>query len=168
MKKSFLSPLGLDPRGVGPILIISALPFVIAGMVLSHWYPQLAIVPQIFGLFPKIIGFAFSFFGIVLWITAMVQFVVGFKKGLLVTNGVFALSRNPIYASWFVLILPGIFLFYSNFWFLLAAIAMFVAFKMKIKKEEECLKNVFGNSFLEYCEKVGSICSFPKKNGVNG
>ncbi|MDP2235643.1 MAG: methyltransferase [Bacteroidales bacterium] len=163
MKKSSLSPLGLDPRGVGPFLIISALPFVIAGVVLSYWQPQLAIIPISFSIFIRLVGLTFLIAGSVIWIAAIAQFAIGFKKGLLITNGIFALSRNPIYASWFVLILPGLFLFYSNFWFLLAAIAMFVAFKMKIKKEEECLKNVFGSIFIEYCEKVGRVCSFPKK-----
>jgi protein-S-isoprenylcysteine O-methyltransferase Ste14 len=163
MKKSSLSPLGLDPRGVGPILIVSALPFVIAGVVLSYWQPQLAIIPLILRFSLKLAGLFLLIAGSVIWIAAIAQFVIGFKKGILVTNGVFAISRNPIYASWFVLILPGLFLIYSNFWFLLAAIAMFVSFKLKIEKEEECLKNVFGNLFIEYCKKVGSVCSFPNR-----
>jgi protein-S-isoprenylcysteine O-methyltransferase Ste14 len=161
MKKSSLSPLGLDPRGVGPILIVSALPFVIAGVLLNYWQPQLAIIPLQFSFFLKLAGLFLLIAGSAIWIAAIAQFVIGFKKGILITNGVFALSRNPIYASWFVLILPALFLVYSNFWFLLAAIAMFVAFKLKIEKEEECLRNVFGNSFNEYCKKVGSVCSFP-------
>jgi protein-S-isoprenylcysteine O-methyltransferase Ste14 len=163
MKKSSLSPLGLDPRGVGPFLIASALPFVIAGVALSYWQPQFAIIPLLFSFSQKLVGLTLLIAGSVIWIAAIAQFAIGFKKGILVTNGIFALSRNPIYASWFVLILPGLFLFFSNFWFLLAAIAMFVAFKLKIKKEEECLKNAFGNSFHEYCEKVGSVCSFPNR-----
>lgn len=162
MKKSSLSPLGLSSSGVGPILIVSALPFVIAGVVLSHWQPQLAIIPFIASFFQRLVGLTLLIIGGVIWIAAIVQFAVGFKKGLLVTNGVFSLSRNPIYASWFVLILPGLFLFYSNFWFLLAAIAMFIAFKLVIKKEEECLKNTFGNSFNEYSKRVGRVFRFPK------
>jgi protein-S-isoprenylcysteine O-methyltransferase Ste14 len=162
MKKSSLSPLGLNPSGVGPILIISALPFIIVGVVLSNWQPQLAIIPFITGFFQRTVGLTLIIVGSVIWIAAIVQFAVGFKKGILVTNGVFSLSRNPIYASWFVLILPGLFLFYSNFWFLLAAIAMFVAFNLVIKKEEECLKNAFGASFYEYSKRVGSVCRFPK------
>jgi protein-S-isoprenylcysteine O-methyltransferase Ste14 len=92
--------------------------------------------------------------GIVSWVVAIAQFAVYFPKGRLITNGIFSVSRNPIYSSWILLILPGLALVLNNWIFLLAAVVMLVAFLVCISDEEEQMRSHFGADYTDYCKKV--------------
>ncbi len=72
----------------------------------------------------------------------------------LVTNGLFAFSRNPIYVA-DGLILLGWGLFLSNL-FSIALIALFVLYmnKFQITPEERNLEEIFGDEYLAYKAKV--------------
>ena len=72
----------------------------------------------------------------------------------LVTKGVFAFSRNPIYLAYAMLIF-GLGLVFSNYWLcLLMPIAAFATQKMAIEREEKHLETRFGGSFRSYKKKV--------------
>jgi len=72
-----------------------------------------------------------------IYITSMVQFMMDFPKGKLITRGVYRLSRNPLYSSWILLILPGLALVCNNWFFLLAAFSMYISLIVLIKEEED-------------------------------
>jgi len=72
----------------------------------------------------------------------------------LVTTGVFAVSRNPIYLA-NVLLLSGIGLFLGSFWFLLAAaIGGYAEQKLAIEREERHLEHKFGKAWRDYKKRV--------------
>jgi protein-S-isoprenylcysteine O-methyltransferase Ste14 len=71
----------------------------------------------------------------------------------LVTSGIFAVSRNPIYVA-FALVLIGQFLIFPN-WILLVYFGAAVwLFNRQILREEEYLKKHYGAEYAEYCKKV--------------
>ena len=71
----------------------------------------------------------------------------------LITTGVFAFSRNPIYVA-FALILIGQFLIFPN-WILLVYLAAGVwLFHRQVLREEEYLKKHYGKDYLDYCKQV--------------
>jgi protein-S-isoprenylcysteine O-methyltransferase Ste14 len=98
--------------------------------------------------------------GLFLMILSLVSFGKSFRVGIdqdhpynLVTTGIFAFSRNPIYVA-FGFVLLGEFLLFSN-WILFAYI--FVAawlFHRQISREEEFLKKQYGQQYSEYCHRV--------------
>ena len=71
----------------------------------------------------------------------------------LVTTGAFAHSRNPIYVA-FAFILLGQFLIFSNWILLLYLGAAIWLFHRQVLREEDFLKQYYGEEFIEYCEAV--------------
>jgi protein-S-isoprenylcysteine O-methyltransferase Ste14 len=106
------------------------------------------------------IGVALCMLGLVLFFFSLVSFGKSFRVGIdeehpgaLVTTGVFAFSRNPIYTA-FGLILLGIFLIFPNWVFLLYLVAGIWLFNRQVLREEESLKKIYGEEYMKYCKKV--------------
>lgn len=78
--------MGLDPKGVGPRIIGFAIPFIIAGIFLRVWWPAYTFIPILDNVFIRIAGLILLVIGAVAWLTAMIQFVIGFSKGVLITH----------------------------------------------------------------------------------
>ena len=106
------------------------------------------------------IGVAFCFAGLLLLLSSLVSFGQSFRVGIdpdhsdtLITTGVFALSRNPIYVA-FAAILLGQFLIFPN-WILLAYIGAGTwLFHRQVLREEAFLRTHYGQAYLEYCNRV--------------
>lgn len=160
MNNLFISESGLDARGVGPRIMLATSPFLAAAILLEI---KSALFTEIFSVYDRFIGvfgWVWLSIGIAAFITAMVQFVSNFPKGKLITTGMYACSRNPIYASWAIFILPAVGVICNNWIFFAAALVMCIATSLLVKEEESQLLRVFGNSYAKYREKVGSIIRF--------
>ncbi|OMH29469.1 isoprenylcysteine carboxylmethyltransferase family protein [Motiliproteus sp. MSK22-1] len=72
----------------------------------------------------------------------------------IVSSGVFAYSRNPIYIA-FSLISIGIGVFLDSFWVVISCVPSSVAvYYLAIRKEERYLEKKFGEEYLAYKRKV--------------
>ncbi len=98
--------------------------------------------------------------GLILFLLSLIYFGKSFRVGIdqehpgtLITGGVFAYSRNPIYTA-FGLILLGIFLIIPNWILLLYLVLGIWLFNRQVLKEEDSLKRIYGEEYLEYCKKV--------------
>jgi protein-S-isoprenylcysteine O-methyltransferase Ste14 len=106
------------------------------------------------------IGVVFCLAGLLFFLWSLVSFGRSFRVGIdinqpdkLITTGIFAFSRNPIYVA-FAFILIGQFLIFSN-WMLLVYIGAAIwLFHRQILREEEYLKKHYGQEYSEYCNKV--------------
>lgn len=108
-----------------------------------------------------------GYLGIVLMLIALVLFIVSVKtmktswrvgidkenKTKLVTNGIFSISRNPVFLS-FDLILISLVLVYPNVIVLLLSVIDIYSINLQIKEEEKHLINQFGDEYKKYCKKV--------------
>ncbi len=76
------------------------------------------------------------------------------KTSALVTTGVYAFTRNPMYLS-LLIVLAAWVIYLSNFASLLL-IPLFVAYliRFQIMPEERALTSLFGNEFEAYCKRV--------------
>jgi protein-S-isoprenylcysteine O-methyltransferase Ste14 len=109
----------------------------------------------------KSIGAAMVTLGLILFGLAVVSFGdswrVGFDvktPGTLVTRGIFAVSRNPIYVFldlWFL----GIFLINGTLIFLIFAVLAVAFLHWQILQEEEFLLRLYGEPYQSYCAKTG-------------
>ena len=72
----------------------------------------------------------------------------------LVTNGIFSITRNPMYLGLFLSISSTILFFGS--WFGIIILMFFVWYinKFQIIPEEEAMEKLFGNKYSEYRQKV--------------
>jgi protein-S-isoprenylcysteine O-methyltransferase Ste14 len=72
----------------------------------------------------------------------------------IISTGIFARSRNPIYGS-FCVISIGIGLILNSYWILLSFIpSAIMVYVIAIKKEEAYLEKKFGEEYMQYKKKV--------------
>ena len=98
--------------------------------------------------------------GLFLLFLSLVSFGKSFRVGIdpdhpdkLVTTGIFAFSRNPIYVA-FGFVLLGQFLVFSNWILLLYMVAAIWLFHRQVSREEEYLRHHYGQQYSEYCDRV--------------
>ena len=98
--------------------------------------------------------------GLALFLASLISFGRSFRVGIdtgttdkLITSGVFAFSRNPIYVA-FGTVLLGQFLIFPN-WILLAyLVAAAWLFHRQVLREEAYLRGHYGDEYVEYCNRV--------------
>ncbi|MGD0879913.1 MAG: isoprenylcysteine carboxylmethyltransferase family protein [Anaerolineales bacterium] len=106
------------------------------------------------------LGVLFCLAGLLLLLWSLVSFGKSFRVGIdtahpdrLITSGVFAISRNPIYVA-FALILLGQFLLFSNWILLVFLVAAAWLFHRQVLLEEGFLKKHYGQEYSDYCQRV--------------
>lgn len=105
-------------------------------------------------------GVLFCAAGLLLLLWSLISFGKSFRVGIdtehpdkLITTGVFAFSRNPIYVA-FAMILIGQFLIFPNWILLVYMIAGVWLFHRQVLREEDYLKKHYGKEYLEYSKRV--------------
>ncbi len=133
-----------------------------------HIFPAPLDAVLIYSNVAKMIGVALVSFGLIVFVLAFVSFGdswrVGFDTttpGALVTTGLFAITRNPIYVFlifWFL----GIFLINGRLIFLIFFALAFAAIHWQILKEERFCANLYGQPYQDYCERTGRYFSLKR------
>jgi protein-S-isoprenylcysteine O-methyltransferase Ste14 len=106
------------------------------------------------------VGVVFCFVGLALLLLSLVSFGKSFRVGIdidhsgkLITTGIFALSRNPIYVA-FVSVLLGQFLAFPK-WIMLVYLAAGIwLMHRQVLREEKFLRKQYGEEYAEYCKRV--------------
>jgi protein-S-isoprenylcysteine O-methyltransferase Ste14 len=106
------------------------------------------------------LGVGLCLAGVLILVLSLVAFGKSFRVGIdverpggLVTTGIFALSRNPIYVGFF-LFLVGQFLVFPN-WIPLCYLAGATAlFHRQVLREEGFMRQRYGQEYAEYCGRV--------------
>ena len=108
----------------------------------------------------RVIGVGLTMVGLTVFLMAYFSFGdswrVGFDvktPGVLVTRGVFSVTRNPIYLSldlWFI----GIFLINGTMGFLILAVLALLVQHWQILQEEAFLTNLYGQPYRDYCVRT--------------
>jgi protein-S-isoprenylcysteine O-methyltransferase Ste14 len=74
-------------------------------------------------------------------------------KTELKTNGLFSVSRNPVFLG-MLSTLAGIFLIFPNAITMLTLVSSILLFQVQARLEEEYLKNTHGETYLNYCQNT--------------
>jgi protein-S-isoprenylcysteine O-methyltransferase Ste14 len=145
-KKDFLIPLFALPLFYlifASVLNLPKLGFELFSYVIISW-----------------IGVVFCMLGLILFLISLISFGTSFRVGIdedhpgaLVTTGIYAITRNPIYTA-FGTILLGIFLIFSNWILLLYLVAGIWLINRQVLREEDSLKKIYGKEYTEYCREV--------------
>jgi protein-S-isoprenylcysteine O-methyltransferase Ste14 len=99
-------------------------------------------------------------FALLLLLWSVVSFRQSFRVGIdadhpdrLITDGVFAFSRNPIYVA-FAIILIGEFFILPNWITLIYIAAVTWLFHRQVLREEDYLRRHYGHAYVDYCNRV--------------
>ena len=152
--------------GVGPIYGAVIILLTAAGMLLSSAgylpvtaLPALRVPLLVIGILLIVLGAAF-------WCSAVFQARVDdhIKDNTLVTTGVYAWVRNPIYSA-FLMACTGVLLLANNLWLLVLPIAFWAFWTVLMKcTEEKWLAKLHRQDYLDYCSRVNRcIPWFPKR-----
>lgn len=106
------------------------------------------------------IGVLFCLAGLATLLWSLISFGRSFRIGIdadrpdaLIVDGIFALSRNPIYVA-FATILFGEFLIFANLISLIYLIAGVWLMHRQVLREEAYLKTRYGPAYQQYCHRV--------------
>ena len=151
MKKDHLPILG-----VGPLYVITIVLITIIGIFLSatRFIPVITFTNMrwIFIL----IGILCFAIGITLWLRAVIidKLDTHIIKNELVTTGVYAYVRNPVYSA-FMFVCTGVLLIYGNLILLLLPIIYWGFMTVLMKStEEKWLEDLYGQEYIQYLQRV--------------
>jgi len=141
---------------------ISFLELIIVGIYAfkNDWYEYL--LPFWYLTNPTIqkTGWVFLFLSLILVWISQSQMANSWRIGIddknktkLITNGMFSISRNPIFLGIMIANI-GLFLVIPNAFTLLIVSLSTLSVNTQIRLEEEFLKREFGKEYIEYAEKV--------------
>ncbi|MFA6402745.1 MAG: isoprenylcysteine carboxylmethyltransferase family protein [Salinivirgaceae bacterium] len=109
----------------------------------------------------KYSGFAIIHLALLWIIIAQLQMSNSWRVGIdhstkteLKTNGLFSISRNPVFLG-MLLTLAGIFFIVPNAITLLVFVTSTLLFQVQVRLEEEYLAKTHGENYLNYCRKTG-------------
>ncbi|MBN1887757.1 MAG: MBL fold metallo-hydrolase [Thermoflexales bacterium] len=143
--------------GIGPrFTLFSTVYFTLALVIHYVWYPRF-VIPGIPYTALVVVGLILIATGVPIWITAARIVDRGFEEGILLTQGVYALCRHPLYGNTIFFTIPGILLFFRSWLLLTVPLFMYVVFKLLIREEEDYLRQKFGAAYLAYEQKVNAV-----------
>jgi protein-S-isoprenylcysteine O-methyltransferase Ste14 len=141
--------------GIGPkFASVSAAIGIIIILVNDFVFPALILR---FNPFTFLSGTILVILGATLCIIAAVQVHRAFDQGKLITEGVYAYVRNPVYAAWVLLIAPGSILVTGFLLLIVMPFIMYFLIRTLIVEEDEYLEQKFGKEYLDYKKRVNSI-----------
>ena len=151
--------------GVGPLYVITIILMTIISIILSvtRFIPVITFTNMrwIFIL----IGILCFAIGITLWLRAVIidKLDTHIIKNELVTTGVYAYVRNPVYSA-FMFVCTGVLLIYGNLVLLVLPIIYwgFMTVLMKLT-EEKWLEDLYGKEYVQYRQRVNRCIPWKRK-----
>jgi protein-S-isoprenylcysteine O-methyltransferase Ste14 len=152
----------LSRFGVGPRVIVPAIVFAILAGAATRAWPEICTLQSApHGVF-RALGAILVCLGILMWAVAVISVMRAYNHDQLLTSGVFALCRHPVYAAWIVFIFPGLALLTRSWPLMLTPFVAYAVFKTLIHVEDEYLQQRFGKAYMEYRARVNTVVPLPK------
>ena len=99
-------------------------------------------------------GAVMIFIGALMVISCGRKVLKSFNSGRLITDGLYKIFRNPMYAAYLLFIIPGIALLFNSWLALTTVIINYILFSFLIRREYQYLHNKFGKEYENYLDKV--------------
>jgi protein-S-isoprenylcysteine O-methyltransferase Ste14 len=147
--------------GCGPKLALLCLPYVILSLIVIYKYPKFFDLEFLDFAIAKGLGVLWLGLGVIYWMYSAIFFLKYFKPGILITQGPFALCRNPIYSSLIVFVIPSIALILHSGLIFSISFVLYLGFKISIHGETILLRRTFGEEYEKYEKSVNEIIPFP-------
>ena len=148
--------------GIGFKLAVPSVAYFLIAGLLTLFFPKIFLIEIVPHWTLIKIGIVLLAMGIPMLVISAATVSVSYRKGELLTTGIYARSRNPLYAAWILFIIPGLSLFFESWLILGTAVVTYVSFKIFIKDEISYLKEMFGQEYLNYEASVNELLPLPK------
>lgn len=124
--------------GVGPVYVAVIIAVTMARILLSQFKIIAYLSFPIIKMVLLMIGFLLVAVGAALWFLAVFRAKIddGITNNHLVTDGVYALVRNPIYSA-FLSVCTGMLMIYGNLWLLILPVLYWLFLTVLMKCTEE-------------------------------
>lgn len=112
-----------------------------------------------------IFGIIFILSGVAVWVSAVIIAKIddGIKSNTLVTHGIYAYCRNPIYTA-VTFVNVGALLIANNLWLLFLPFGYWAFLTVLMKHtEEKWLLDMFGRQYTDYCKTVNRCIPWKSK-----
>lgn len=143
--------------GIGPKFAVSSLLYAAAVVWLHLAYPG----AMTFEAIPRPVGWVggsvLVVAGLVVYVVSVIQLRSVFRNGQLHTSGIYAHVRHPIYASFILLIVPGLVIMARSIPGITVPFVVYGFFRAFIGEEERRLVAAFGDQYRKYRARVASI-----------
>jgi len=133
---------------LGMILLLEA-----AGGIQLSWTTAHEGVLIFLGALLAAVGFYF-------WLSGVRLIRKAFDEKRLLTKGVYAHTRNPVYAAFILFLIPALSLLMNDVLIVLSSVVLYAVFRINIGKEEDWLLQQFGDDYRRYAEEVPRL--FPR------
>ncbi len=152
----------LSRFGIGPRMLSSAVAYGLVAGAATYAWPDVCLLrwPP-YAVFATV-GWILLAMGVAMWLTAVISAMRAYNRDELVTSGIFAVVRHPVYSSAIVLTLPGIALLTRSWPLFLTPLVAYAVFKLLIHREDEYLERRFGQAYLDYRARVNEVVPLPR------
>jgi len=145
--------------GIGPKIMLSICPFfVLFGVLNLIFYPLFQIPVNYYLL--VLIGSILITLGIFVFVYSERILSSAHGSSELITTKTYAYVRHPMYASWGLGTLPGIFCLFNSWILFFILIIYYLFVRIFLGKEEENLMQKYGQKYAHYRKNVNAF--FPK------
>ncbi len=149
MKRMTMTELGVAP-------LIAVPSFLSLGAAIALHYarfPLFAFSPAP-GLGMLVAGGLLLALGVAILVTSGLRILKAFREQRLLTDGLFAVFPNPMYASFVLAIIPGLALVVGSWLVLTGSAVVYVLFRAMVPGEDRWLQEKFGAQYDAYRRKV--------------
>jgi protein-S-isoprenylcysteine O-methyltransferase Ste14 len=139
--------------GSGDKVMLFVLPFLIIGLILNIIKPAFFRVggrPVIL----TVISIIILILGAIIWLWSVFLILIKVPRNELITNGLYALIKHPIYTGVAMLVLPWLGFLFNTWLGVLIGIIMYIGSRIYSPQEEKILSQNFGVRWDEYSHKV--------------
>lgn len=147
--------------GVGPAFTLTTLAYAAIAFVVSRTAPAVFGLPVVPYWVLVAAGALLIGLGTAWYVMALRAIMRAYHADALCTTGPAALCRHPIYASWIVLIIPGLCLLMNSWPALTVPVFAYVVARVLVRKEEAYLTERFGEAYRAYQRQVPAIIPRP-------
>ena len=147
----------LSLLGVGPKFVALSVLYAGLGMVprlINPGFFAIAVVPRSLLI---VLGGLLLAIGVPFAVISTAAIFRGFPTGKLLTRGVYAMCRHPVYGAWVVFNVPGLIMIVDNWAALWVPLAMYISLRLLVRQEEAELERIFGDEYRAYRERTPAV-----------
>jgi protein-S-isoprenylcysteine O-methyltransferase Ste14 len=148
--------------GVGRRIALFSLTYFIVITIVHFSYPGLFLITKTTNIVFPIVGTILIALGLTMYVLGARKITTAFHEGKLLTTGVYAIVRHPMYSGIIVFFAPGVALWFRSWIILTVPLVAYIIFKILIPKEEKYLEEKFGKEYLDYKSKVNAVIPLPR------
>ncbi len=140
--------------GVAPMIATPTFIYLIITIIISYTSENRFNILNNNKIAVVVLGIILIAIGIIMVVHCAKRLLSSFNKNKLMTDGLYKIFTDPMYAAYMIFIIPGIALIFNSWLALTTVIINYVLYSVLIRREHKYLEEKFGEDYLNYKRKV--------------